>query len=305
MGISLSGCAPYKNVENMNSMTEDLKYEFPVKYADLSNDVKIAYVDEGSSEKTLIFIHGLGSYIPAWRKVIPELKSKYRCIAIDLPGYGKSSKGLHSGNMTHYASVVHEFIEKLNIENYTLVGHSMGGQISMTYSLMYPGEMNSMVLVAPAGFEDFSAGQKDWLEGVMTPHLVKSTTLEGIETNLYYNFYSMPDDAKFMIEDRIAMRTADDFMNYCIIVSRSVAGMVKEQVRTLLHKIDTPTLIVFGEKDNLIPNRYLNPGRTSKVAEYGHENIKGSKLVMIPKAGHFVGFEKAELVAEEINKFVN
>jgi pimeloyl-ACP methyl ester carboxylesterase len=53
-----------------------------------------------------------------------------------------------------------------------------------------------------------------------------------------------------------------------------------------------PTLIVFGENDNLIPNPYLHGGKTEDIAKIGHEKIKGSKLVMIPECGHFAQYEK-------------
>nr|WP_321412054.1 alpha/beta hydrolase [uncultured Carboxylicivirga sp.] len=303
-GMVLTSCNPYKHIPNMKSMSEDLQYNYPVKYVKLPDDLNIAYVDEGQGEKTLIFIHGLGSYLPAWRHEIELLSDKYRCIAIDLPGYGKSDKPPHSGMMSYYARTLHAFIKELNIDNYILVGHSMGGQISMTYSLMFPDQANGLVLVAPAGFEKFTDGQRAWFEDVMTPKLVRLTTADAIESNLAFNFYNLPDDARFMTEDRLAMRTADDFPNYCLAVSRSVKGMVTEPIRDKLKDINLPTLIIFGENDNLIPNRYLNPGTTLKIAEYGHQQIKGSKLIMVPKAGHFVGFEKADVVSTAIKDFV-
>ncbi|WP_439184527.1 alpha/beta fold hydrolase [Carboxylicivirga taeanensis] len=303
-GLALSACNPYKHIAQMESMTKDLQYKFPVKYAQLPDDLNIAYVDEGKGEKTLIFIHGLGSYIPAWRHEIEKLSGTYRCIALDLPGYGKSDKPPHSGLMSYYARTVHAFINELGLSNYTLIGHSMGGQISMTYSLMYPDKAEKLVLVAPAGFEKFTDGQRDWFEEVMTPKLVRLTTADAIESNLAFNFYELPDDARFMTEDRLAMRSAEDFPNYCLAVSRSVRGMVTEPIRKKLKDISVPTLIIFGENDNLIPNRYLNPGTTLKIAQYGHQQIPNSQLIMIPKAGHFVGFEKAEEVSDAIESFV-
>lgn len=65
-----------------------------------------------------------------------------------------------------------------------------------------------------------------------------------------------------------------------------------------------PALIIFGENDNLIPNRFLNPGKTSKVAQVGKERLPNSKLVMIPKAGHFVQFEKSGEVNNAIKAFL-
>lgn len=302
--VAFASCSPNKNITTMNSMKEDLKYPFTVNYVQVNEDINMAYVDEGSGDETIIFIHGLGSYLPAWQKNIKELKSSYRCIAIDLPGYGKSSKIPHNGMMTFYANVLVQFMDKLDIPNAVIAGHSMGGQIAMVTALEYPERVNKLILVSPAGFEKFNEGQKDWFRDVMTLKGVKLTSADAIATNLAYNFYNMPTDAQFMIDDRIAMRTANDFDNYCYCVVQSVHGMVDQPVLEKLELISQPTLILFGEKDNLIPNRYLNPGTTEKIARIGDEKIKNSTLVMVPKCGHFLQFEKSEVMNEEVRKFL-
>ncbi|MDF1550405.1 MAG: alpha/beta hydrolase, partial [Bacteroidales bacterium] len=118
------------------------------------------------------------------------------------------------------------------------------------------------------------------------------------------NFYKLPDDADFMITDRISMRSADDFEAYCYAVVQSVNGMVDDPVIDYLKDISIPTLIFFGENDNLIPNRYLNPGRTIEIAEDGASKIKNSKLIMVPKCGHFMMFEKPEVFNSGVNEFL-
>ncbi len=301
--LLLTACAPYKNLTKISSMSE-LKYDFPVKYADLNNGIKLAYVDEGKGTETILMIHGLGSYLPAWKKNITELSKYYRVIAVDLPGYGKSSKDPHSGLMSFYAGVIAELIQKLQLGPVNLAGHSMGGQIAMVLALENPELVKRLILVDPAGFEAFHAGQRNWFKDVMTPNLVRLTSVDAIETNLASNFYRMPADARFMIEDRIAMRDAIDFEAYCLAVARSVSGMIDEPVLDKLSRIKVPTLIFFGENDMLIPNRYLNPGFTSKIAETGAGRIKGSKLIMVPKCGHFMMFEKPEVFNTETRNFI-
>ncbi len=304
MGQTSKGCLrPYTEIEPMKSL-EELVYAYPVKKAALPSGIEIAYVDVGRGDKTIIFIHGLGSYLPAWNKNIEKLKSDYRCIAIDLPGYGKSSKQPHSGKMSFYASVIRELAKELQLTKVTLAGHSMGGQISMVAAMNYPDLVEGIILVAPAGFERFTEGQKQWFRNVMTLEGVKNTSAEDIQTNLAVNFYNMPADAEFMITDRIAMRSASDFDHYCYAVVQSVNGMVDEPVIDALDKINIPTLIIFGENDNLIPNRFLNPGRTRKIAEIGHRGIKGSSLLMVKKAGHFVQYEKYREVNQAIRDFL-
>ncbi len=297
----------YANLPRISSFDE-LEYPYVVKKAQLSDQLMIAYVDDGNQqlppEKTIILIHGLGSYLKAWKNNIPDLSRNYRVIAIDLPGYGKSGKTPHPGTMTWYAQAVVQLMSHLNLEKAWIGGHSMGGQIAMVMALTHPEKVQGLILAAPAGFEAFSKGQKQWFRNVMTLDGVKKTTVDDIQSNLYYNFYHMPDDAEFMITDRIMMRHAKDFDAYCYAVVQSVNGMVDEPVLPFLEKIDKPALIVFGENDNLIPNRFLNPGFTREIAENGHKRLKNSKLVMIPKTGHFVQFEASKAFNEAIKEFI-
>ena len=305
MAVVFGACStPYSAIRNIKSFDE-LNYKYPVKKVYLpENEFTIAYTDEGKGDNTIILIHGLGSYLRAWEKNIGELSKNNRVIAIDLPGYGKSSKEPHTGMMTFYAGIVNELVKELKLNKVVIGGHSMGGQIGMTTYLKYPQIVKGLVLAAPAGFERFTKGQKQWFRDVMTVDGVRLTTPEGIQNNLASNFFRQPKDADFMVSERMEMRSADDFIPYCYAVVQSVHGMVDNPVIDYLQDIKVPTLIFFGENDNLIPNRYLNPGRTVEIAKYGASKIHNSKLVMIPKTGHFLMFEKPEVFNKETIDFI-
>lgn len=295
----------YQDLGKVSSFDE-IAYPFPVKKVAISNGIEIAYMDEGSGAETIIFVHGLGSYAPAWKKTVEGLSKNSRCIAIDLPGYGKSSKGNYSGTMTFYADVVNQFAEALNLDNIVLAGHSMGGQISIIVALKYPDLVSKLVLIAPAGVETFSEGEKDWFRNALTAKGVMLSTLQDIETNLGSNFYKMPKDAFFMVRDRYAMTGAgEEFQWYCNIIPKCVQGMVNQPVIRDLPKITQPTLVVFGDSDALIPNRYLHGGQTAKIAEKAGELIPNSQVEVIKKAGHFVMYEKADEVNQLISVFLN
>ncbi len=298
----LIACSPYGNLSKMEF--EDLQYPYEVHKVKLDDGRTIAYVDEGSSNEVIIFVHGLGSYLPAWKKNIEGLKNDFRTIALDLPGYGKSSKELHPGTPEFYADVIVQFMDKLGIEKANISGHSMGGQAAITMALKYPDRVKNLILVAPAGIEEFTEGQKEWFREVMTVQGVKLTPVNTLRANVYANFYNMPEDAEFMITDRIALRDAEQFENYCYTVVQSVNGMVDQPVVHLLDRISRPTLIVFGENDNLIPNPYLNPGFTREIGEKGNKLIPNSKLVMIPECGHFLQFEKPDVFNKAVREFL-
>ncbi|MGB6036449.1 MAG: alpha/beta hydrolase, partial [Cryomorphaceae bacterium] len=198
------------------------------------------------------------------------------------------------------------FMDSIGLDKVVLAGHSMGGQISIVTALSHPDRVSKLVLVAPAGIETFSEGEKEWFRDAITAKGVMLTPLDAIESNLGSNFYKMPDDAFFMVEDRYAMTGAgEEFLWYCYVIPKSVEGMVNQPVIRDLPKIKQPTLIVMGAADQLIPNRYLHGGSSAKVAEHGGELIPNARVEVIKKAGHFVMYEKADEVNPLIVNFLN
>ncbi|MEM8582873.1 MAG: alpha/beta hydrolase [Bacteroidota bacterium] len=308
IGMSLLLYFSQLSAQNQPEAVEAWTYAYDVHYADIDDSTKIAYIDEGPDEEaaaTLLFIHGLGSNLQAWRKNIAELSETYRCVALDLPGYGKSSLGDYPFTMTFFADAVRRFSEQLELENITLIGHSMGGQVAMHTVLKGDLELTGMVLLAPAGIETFSVQDEAWLKQVVTPQLIKMTPPAQVVKNFEANFHDMPDDARFMIEDRMQLIETPEFEAFAEMIPRCMAGMLDEPVYDRLGDIAIPTLIIYGESDGLIPNKYLHPDlKVEQVGEAAQEAIPNSKLTLLPEAGHFVQWEKATLVNRAIEDFV-
>lgn len=283
----------------------DLSYPYSVKKISLSNNITLAFADEGIGGETILFIHGLASYMPAWKKNVYKLKNNFRCLAIDLPGYGKSSKGDYPVSMDFYSDIIISFIDKLNLEEVVLAGHSMGGHISIFTALKYPERVSSLILASPAGFETFTESEAKFLKETMTTEVLINNPVEQLKKNVQVNFYRMPADAEFMIEDRIAIRDSIDFISYCRTVTKSLHAMLDQPVFDDLSKILQPVLILYGENDLLIPFREIHKELTTlKVAMSGKEKIPNSELVMFPECGHFLPFEKPDEFNNEVEKFL-
>ena len=280
-------------------------YGFPEHTVALADSLTVAYVDAGKGKTTLIFIHGLSSYVRAWERSIPELSKTSRCLALDLPGYGKSSKGHYPGTMEFYAEVIHQFIQKLHLKNVTLVGHSMGGQIAVTLALKYPADAQKLVLTSPAGFETFTELEKQQLRTFYTVPSIVSTPGAQVRTNHKYNFYRMPPEVDLWITERLRMMQCDDFPQYAQTVVNSMAGMLDGPVFDRLSQVQQPTLVVFGAEDFLIPNRALHPQlTTAQVAAAGMAKLLHAQLVLLPEAGHFAHYEQAAEFNRRVAAFV-
>ena len=131
-------CTVQNTKTNTKSMKDTLlPYHFPTKYLQLKEG-EIAYQKEGRGKQVLIFVHGLSSNSDAWYRNIEDLKKDFTCIAIDLPGYGRSFKNADEFTATYFAEILNEFTDKLNIKQFTLGGHSMGGQASLKVASKYP-----------------------------------------------------------------------------------------------------------------------------------------------------------------------
>lgn len=282
-----------------------LPYHFPTKYLQL-NEGEIAYQKEGKGKQVLIFVHGLSSNSDAWYRNIESLKKDFTCIAIDLPGFGKSYKNADEFTATYFAEILKEFADKLKLQKFTLVGHSMGGQASIRFAAKYPEKLDKLILIAPAGIEQFTEFEGNAMKMVMNPQTIMATSEEQIDKNYLLNFYKMPKEADQMIQDRKNIVKASDFEAHAIAIQKSVQGMLDDKVTEDLAKIKTPTLILFAKNDMLIPNRYLHPLLTiDALSKTAQESINNSKLVMIDEAGHFLQFEKPAEVNKEIKEFMS
>jgi pimeloyl-ACP methyl ester carboxylesterase len=280
-----------------------LPYPIETKSLKVGN-AEIAYADVGQGERTLVLIHGLGSYLPVWKRNLDVLARNHRVIAIDLPGYGKSAKLNFPYSMEFFAEAVRGLVRELDLKHVTLVGHSMGGQIAMTYALMHPGDVEALVLTSPAGLETFNDGEARWLANAVTPEFTCTATPEAIYARHITNFYKMPKDADFMVDDRVKVIGGPDFDGYCRAVSRSVAGMLDAPVYDRLPEITVPVLVLFGEHDALIPNPFLHGGSTVKMAQKAVTRFPQAQLVVLERAGHMAQFEQPDRWNESVLEFL-
>lgn len=283
-----------------------LEYPFDVQFVEIENGETIAYTDQGEGSRVIVMIHGLGSYLPAWKNNIVELKDNFRVIAIDLPGYGKSSKNAEHYSIPFFSESVIQFLEALSVESVTLSGHSMGAQIVIYTALNNSDKVNSLVLSAPAGFETFSEEAEQAFRMTVSKESIMATDEEMVRFNLTSNFHEFPESAAFMIEDRLAMMDDPDFEEYARAQAESVFAMLETPVFDQLTEIRQPVLVIFGKQDQLIPNRMLHPQLTTKdVAQSGVNRIEDAERVWIDNAGHFVHFEKPGLFNSAVTEFLN
>lgn len=158
-------------------------------------------MDEGKGEQVLLFIHGLASYSQCWEKNLETLKENYRCIAIDLPGNGFSAYGNFAYSISFFVASLKEFIDELKLKNICLVGHSLGGQIAIKYTALYPEKIHSLVLCAPAGFETFTGFEKNIYQSSFHFFNFFSTDENSLAKSITTSFYHYTEQADALINN--------------------------------------------------------------------------------------------------------
>ena len=143
-----------------------------------------SYTDSGSGP-VLLFIHGLLGSQKQWAHLVDELDEDHRLIVPDLFGHGESDKPVGDYSLGAHAATLRDLLDRLGIEQVTLVGHSLGGGIAMVFSYLFPERVDRLVLVASGGL------------GREVSPLLRSATLPGAE-------YVLPVIASGWMRDRIA-----------------------------------------------------------------------------------------------------
>lgn len=281
-----------------------ITYPFPSQKIKLPLGETINYMDVGSGTQTLLMIHGLANYAPAWKKNIEKLSRQFRCIAIDLPGNGLSSFSHQPYTMTYFAQTVLHFIEKLSLNQVVLVGHSMGGQISMHTYLQVPHLFEKMVLCAPAGFEHFTSFEQSVYQSTMSFFDFFSSEENSLRKLIRSSFYHNTHQGDDMVQDLVFLMQQQPIQQYRKMVDQCISSMLNEPVYHKLEQITIPCLILFGERDALIPNKLLHPITTRTLAEQSAKRIPKSELHILSGAGHFLHWEKPNEANELIIDFL-
>ncbi len=281
-----------------------INYPYTTHFIDLPDNCRVAYIDEGKGEKTLLFIHGLANYIPVWKKNIDELKKYYRCIAIDLPGNGLSDQNEHKFSMKFFADCVYNFITAMKLKDLCIVGHSMGGQITMTTMLNHPGCADSIVLCAPAGFEQFSAMEKTMYYSSI--HLLDfiSSDERSLRTVVENSFYHNRAQGEGIVKELISIMKTYKVNYYRKMVEACIKGMIEEPVCNKLNQLTIPVLVLFGRHDALIPNKLLHHTTTERLATEAVQKMPHAHLEMLADCGHFIQWEKSEEVNRNMILFL-
>lgn len=244
---------------------------------------RLRYAASGEGTETVVLVHGFGGDLDNWLFNIDALAQKARVYALDLPGHGQSSKTPGDLSIEGLARALLAFLEGVGVERAHVVGHSMGGLVSLQATLFAPERVNSLTLIDSAGLGDeINAGYLNGFIGAASKRELKPV--------LEHLFADPGLVSRQMVDDLLKYKRLDGVDAALKQISASFvdAGRQRLVLRKALQGLDKPVAVIWGEADRVIPA--------------AHASALGDrvKTEVISGAGHMVQMEKSARVNELI-----
>lgn len=251
------------------------------------NGAKIFYKSQGSGP-TLLLIHGYplsGELFKNNRDALA--KAGYRVVTIDLPGFGKSVAPDANYSIQRYAREVLGFMDAMKMDKATIGGMSMGGMTVLEMYREQPQRFNAMLLIDTTADPAGIAEKGEWLGTADQAGQLGSASLVPV---LLPRMLTGVDRMK-MPNQVMHLGNLVKQASYNGAVGGGKALAARPDANPVLSTIKVPTLILVGVEDNVTP---------IELAMKMNQGIAGSKLVMLPGAGHAAIFEKADMANQAI-----
>ena len=236
---------------------------------------------DNTRESPLVFIHGSGDSGRVWRSQI-DYFGPARAFAIDLPGHGQRADTLPAEvSVLDYTRAARHIIwQELGLDHPIIAGHSLGGAVALMMGLEYGNDLGGLILI---GTGARLRVHPDLLEGARSASDAASRQLKSLAL--------APGHAETMLDSMIEEQIKPPpYMLY-----RDLAACNIFDCMARLAEISLPTLIICGVEDRLTPVKY---------SQYLHEHIAGSRLRLIPDAGHYVMREQPQQVNQAIEEWL-
>lgn len=241
------------------------------------NGLGLNLVERGAGP-ALLFLHYFGGSSRTWGPVIDVLAASFRCLALDLRGWGDSDAPPTGFRVEDMADDVAGTVSALGLDRYALVGHSMGGKVAQALAAQQPAGLETLLLVAPSPLspEPMTGEARSKMRAAWGDEKAARETLA-----------------------RITKRPLSDALTAAVIADNLRASRVaweawadvgsREDLSALAGRIRVPTRVLVGEGDPVVGPDV----QTREVAG----RITGATLTIVPEVGHLLPLEDAEAVA--------
>jgi pimeloyl-ACP methyl ester carboxylesterase len=255
----------------------------------LYQNKKIAYRLIGNGQP-VILVHGFGEDGTVWRNQIEFLKDKFKLIVPDLPGSGHSEM-VNDMSMEGMAEILHSIIHEENIDSCPVIGHSMGGYITLALASAYPNHVNAFGLFHSSSFADTDEKKAIRRKGIAS--IRQHGAAEFLKTMIPNLFAELSKDEKpELIDEQIAL--SHNFLPQGLV--SYYQAMIERPDRTdLLRNTAVPVLFIIGKYDTAVP-----PEDSLKQCHLPEK----SYIHLLQKSGHMGMLEEWEVCNHYLEKFL-
>lgn len=232
----------------------------------LKEEEGFSYIDEGQGD-TLLLLHGLMGALSNWEEVINEFKDEYRVIIPILPIYDLP---LLTTGVKTLAKYVHKFVTYKKLENFTILGNSLGGHVALIYCLSHPELVRALVLTGSSGLYENAFGGS----------FPRRESYDFVKEKVEYTFYDPATATKELVDD--VFKTIND-RNRVIRILAMAKSAIRYNMAKEVHKIKIPVSLIWGKNDKITP---------PDVAEEFNQLLPDSELHWIDKCGHAAMMEQ-------------
>jgi pimeloyl-ACP methyl ester carboxylesterase len=235
-----------------------------------------ASTGQGGEGKPFLILHGWGSNSDRWATVAEQISKKgFRVFVPDLPGFGKSEMPSAPWNVNNYVNWSLHLVNALGLGDFYLLGHSFGGALASKIAVKHAQEIKKLFLVSAA---------------CVRKKTIKKSLFKKM-SRIFKAFYFLPYYGlirkafyKFVIK-------RSDYVYVQGILRETYLRVISEDLSFHLPFIKVPTVIIWGDKDELTP---------LEDAHFINKQIKNSKLIIIPGANHDLNRKQPEILAEKV-----
>ena len=257
------------------------------KFTKIKN-LRVRYLDRNKSGTPILLLHGLGGSIESWTNNISFLSTKFRIIALDLPGFGMSDKPKIDYSINFYVSFLEKFIKRIKLSHFFIVGSSLGGHIAVEFTLRNRKIVNKLILISPAGSLPKTFKGTEELKkytGIVNAKSSRdvSEILTSIDNSMVNRSYA---DA---IYKRLSLPGAKE-----AFISALKGSARAPRYNNKLEIIDTDMLLIWGKEDRMIPLRFIRP-----FLDHGK-----SRIIILEKCGHRPHVENPKLFNKVVKDFL-